>query len=168
MSTQSREVMKKTVMCALMGALLFALQITLSFLPNIEVVSVLIAVYAVVFGFWALPSIYIFALLEGLFFGFDIWWITYLYVWAILFFVAYLCRKIENSVFWGVILGFFGLFFGSFCAVPTIIVGGLSAGISWWISGILFDIIHCVSNIIIGFVLFTPLKKALIKIRGRM
>ncbi len=164
--TRNRTALKNLVLCALMGALLFAFQMALSFLPNIEVVSVLIAVYAVVFGFWALPAVYIFVLLEGLIFGFDIWWISYLYIWLILFAAAYLLKKADSAVVWALVLAIFGLFFGALSALPTAIAGGVSAAVSWWINGIVFDIIHCASNFVMGLVLFKPLKNALLKIRA--
>jgi energy-coupling factor transport system substrate-specific component len=32
---------------------------------------------------------------------------------------------------------------------------------SWWVSGIPYDVIHCVSNTVLVFVLFPPLRRAL-------
>ncbi|MDQ9757401.1 hypothetical protein RFZ45_00270, partial [Acinetobacter baumannii] len=64
---------------------LFVAQIALAVLPNIEIVSLLVIVYTLVFERKTIPIIYAFALLEGLVYGFGIWWIMYLYVWTILY-----------------------------------------------------------------------------------
>ena len=64
---------RKIAFSALLAAVLFVAQVALSFLPNIEVVSILVIVSAVVFGRLTLVSIYAFALLEGLCYGFGIW-----------------------------------------------------------------------------------------------
>ena len=32
---------------------------------------------------------------------------------------------------------------------------------SWWVSGIPYDVIHCVSNTVLVFALFLPLRRAL-------
>ena len=59
----------------LMAAMMFAVQVGLSFLPNIELVSILVIVSTVAFGRITLMSIYAFVLVEGLCYGFGIWWI---------------------------------------------------------------------------------------------
>ena len=58
------------VIQALLGAILFAVQVALSPLPNIELVSILCLVYTLTFGVRALGAIYVFVLLEGLLYGF--------------------------------------------------------------------------------------------------
>mgnify|MGYP001090424746 CR=1 FL=1 len=75
---------KELVALALLTALLFVAQVALAFLPNIELVSLLIIVYTLAFRHKVLYVIYAFAVLEGLLYGFTMWWITYLYVWTVL------------------------------------------------------------------------------------
>ena len=53
---------------------------------------------------------YAFALLEGLCYGFGIWWLNYCYVWAILYGIARALRRRESSFFWAVASGAFGGF----------------------------------------------------------
>ena len=40
-------------------------------------------------------------------------------------------------------------------------IGGWQMAFSWWVSGIPYDVIHCVSNTVLVFVLFPPLRRAL-------
>ena len=158
---------RRIAFSALLAAVLFVAQVALSFLPNIEVVSILVIVSAVVFGRLTLVSIYAFALLEGLCYGFGIWWLNYCYVWAILYGIARALRRRESSFFWAVASGAFGLSFGCLCAIPYGLAGGFYAGLSYWISGLPFDILHCVGNFVTALVLFKPLKQACCHI-GRM
>ena len=74
---------KETALLALLSAILLIGQIALGFLPNIEVVTLLIMVYSIVFRKKVFFIIYVFVLAEGLVYGFGIWWFNYLYVWSI-------------------------------------------------------------------------------------
>ena len=69
---------------AMLGAMLFASQVAMAGLPNIEIVSLLILVWTRVYRTGALPGIAVFIALEGVVYGFGIWWISYLYIWFIL------------------------------------------------------------------------------------
>ena len=91
---------RELVILGLMTAILFIAQVALSFLPNIELVSLLIIVYTLVFGPKVLYVIYAFAVLEGLLYGFSTWWITYLYVWTILAGATWCFRKMESLLGW--------------------------------------------------------------------
>lgn len=57
--------------------------------------------------------------------------------------------------------GLHGLCFGALCAIPYFFIGGWQMAFSWWVSGIPYDVIHCVSNTVLVFVLFPPLRRAL-------
>ena len=106
------------VLQALLGAILLAVQVALAPLPNIELVSLLCLVYTLVYGKRALLSIYTFVLLEGLVYGFGLWWVMYLYVWAILWGIVMLLRRNRSVILWCLVLGLYGLFFGALCAIP--------------------------------------------------
>ncbi|MDL2295740.1 hypothetical protein LJC18_02910 [Lachnospiraceae bacterium OttesenSCG-928-E19] len=149
-----------------MAALLLVGQVGLAFLPNIEVVSLLIIIYTLVFEKRTLYIIYVFALLEGMMYGFGIWWIMYLYVWTILYLIVRVCRKNESVMLWAILSAFFGLGFGALCAVPYAVAGGIGAGIAWWGAGILFDVIHGIGNFFVVLVLFKPVYYVVSKMNG--
>lgn len=159
---------KDIVICGLFAAVLLVTQVTLAALPNIELVSLLVIVYTLIFGKKTIPIIYIFALLEGVLYGFGIWWVMYLYVWTILYFIVRLFRQNESSLFWAVVGGFFGLIYGVLCSIPYFIAGGVGAGLAWWIRGIPYDLIHGVGNFIVIFVLFKPIYISLKKLYQNM
>lgn len=140
-------------------ALIFGVQVALAPLANVELVSLLVILYALHFGRRALFILYIFALLEGLFYGFGLWWIMYLYVWPILWLISMLLRRQRNSMVWALVAAVFGLSFGFMCAFPYLVTGGWAMALSWWIAGIPYDLIHCVSNFVIVLILFKPINQ---------
>lgn len=144
----------------LLAAILTVSQVALSFIPNVEVVSLLIIVFTISLGFKVLPVIYIFAFAEMLIYGFQMWAWNYLYVWTILWLAVMLLRKFNFPFYvWAVISGIFGLMFGFLCSFLYMLVGGFYYGISWWISGLLFDLYHCAGNFAACIFLFEPLNR---------
>lgn len=142
-----------------LGALTFGAKVAMSWLPNIEPVSLFVMVFAVVFGKKCLYPIYLYVVLEILIYGLGTWNIMYLYIWAILALVAYLMRRVENPLAWALLSGIFGLAFGLLCAPVDFLLGDMGYVISKWISGIPFDVMHCAGNFVIALVLFVPMRK---------
>ncbi len=153
---------------ALCTALLFGLQVALAALPNIEVVTLLVMLYTRWFGRRALFIIYLFALLEGVFYGFHLWWLMYLYVWTILWLaVTWLEERLCSTLSWAVLGGAFGLVFGFLCSFPYLAVGSVRVVLGWWIAGLPFDLIHGCINFVLILTLFAPLDSLYRRIRGR-
>ena len=147
---------------------MFALQVVMGFLPNIEPVSLLVMVFAAVFGWKCLYPIYVFVVMEFLFYGFGIWNIYYLYIWAVLAVAAILMKKMQSPMGWALLSGIYGLLFGALCAVADVFIGGVGYAVGKWVTGIPFDITHCVGNFVIGMVLFKPVRELLDKLYNRM
>lgn len=153
--------------CALfgiLGSLTFALKMVMAPLPNIEPSSLMVMLFAVTFGFKAIYPIYVYVALEFLVNGLNLWSINYLYIWLILAVAAWLMRKMERPIEWALLSGVFGLMFGLLCAPVYLFVGGWGYALSWWISGIPYDILHCVGNFAIAFILFVPLRRVMQKL----
>lgn len=147
-----------------MLALIFIGKRAMDALPNIEIISLLFILFANHFGKKTLIVAEAFALLEGLIFGFNVWFIMYLYTWPGLILLILLLKGKVPVWGYAVISGFFGLFFGLFCSIPYFFISGIGGGFAWWIAGIPFDLIHCVGNFVICLVLYKPLDRALIMI----
>ena len=128
-------------------------------LPNIEIVSVLVMLFAIALGKYVGYTRSVFVLLEGLVFGFGLWWFSYLYIWAVLAGAAVIFRKMDSRLGWALLCGFFGLLFGSLTSIPTFILSGFAAGIAYIASGISFDLIHAVSNFLLAFLLLPVLRR---------
>lgn len=148
---------KEIVLFGMLGSILLVVQIGLAFLPNIELVSLLIIIYTLRYRTKALYMIYLFALLEGLYYGFGTWWIMYLYVWTVLFCITMIFRKNKHPVVWALVSACFGLGFGTLCSIPYFFIGGMNTAFAYWVSGIPYDIIHCISNFIVALFLFNPI-----------
>lgn len=149
---------------AVCAAIMFVQQVALAGLPNIELVSLLVIVYAYTFRFKSLSIIYVFVLMEGVYYGFHIWWVSYLYVWTILALIVIALRAVKSSLVLAAISGMFGLCFGALCSIPYLVTGGPAMAIAYWVSGIPFDLIHCASNFILFLLLWKPLIKLINKI----
>lgn len=145
------------VVFSFLGALLNVLKFALSWLPNIELVSVLIIVYTCIFGWYALIPVYIFAGLEILLYGLNTWTINYLYVWSILVIVAIIFKSNKSPVFWAVVAGIYGVMFGALCSFTDIYLFGFEVALSKWISGLPFDFVHCAGNFATTLFLYKPI-----------
>ncbi len=148
----------------LLGMMVCSLEVgklALAMIPNVEIVSLMIIVYTVCFGVKTIYAIIVFVLLECVFWGVGLWTIMYLYVWPILGIAAYFFRKIDSKWFWSVFSAIFGLLFGPLCSLTYLVMGGLKVAFGWWIAGIPWDLVHCVANFVVMFVLYSPLVRLL-------
>ena len=152
---------RELVTMAFLTAIMFVGQVGMAFLPNIEIVSLLVILYTQLYRKKVFLIIYLFAFLEGAIYGFGIWWINYLYIWSILAVVVLLVPKKQPVPVWAVISGIYGLSYGFLCAIPYYITGGAGAGFSYWVTGIPFDILHCVGNVGVTLVLYKPVSAIL-------
>lgn len=153
--------LREVALFGILGALTFGLKVAMSFLPNIEPVSLLVMLYAVVFGRKCLYPIYLYVLMEILFYGLHLWSINYLYVWTVLALMAWLLRRSTQPLAWAMLAAAFGLCLGLLCAPVYLFSGGLGFAVSWWVSGIPFDLLHCAGNFAMALVLFVPLRRLL-------
>ena len=145
----------------ILGALTFGAKYVMSWMPNIEPVSLMVMLFAVTFGIKCLFPVYLYVLLEVLFYGLGTWNINYFYVWPILAILALVMRKIDNPLGWALLSGVFGLLFGLLCSPVDMFIGGLGYALSKWSMGVMFDIFHCIGNFVIALLAFVPLRKLL-------
>lgn len=149
---------KDLVIMAMLTGVIFAAQVAMASLPNIEVVTLLVILYTQLYRKKVFFILYSFIVLEGLFYGFGLWWFNYLYIWPLLALLVLLLVKTSHSpVFWSIVAGAYGLCFGMLCAIPYFISGGIGGGLAYWISGIPYDILHCAGNTVLCLLLYRPL-----------
>lgn len=157
---------KELVTFALLGALMVVGDIGLEFLPNIHLVGVLLVAYTVVYRAKALYPLTVYVFLTGLFAGFALWWIPYLYVWAVLWGVVMLLpRRVPTMAavpLYAVVCGLHGLSFGMLYAPMQVLLFHLpwKSVPAWIAAGLPFDITHAVSNVCLG-ILIVPLVRLL-------
>lgn len=142
-------------------------------LPNISLTAFWLVLFSKHFGSKVYYVVPVFTLIEGAVFGFNLWWISYLYAWPLLVLISRAFRKNDSALIWAVISGLFGLSFGALCALPYVFTGtdlrsGLTLAFNWWIAGIPWDITHCAGNFVLMLFLYKPLGKVMEKVKEAM
>ena len=141
------------------GALMFASKIAMEALPNIHLLGMFIVTLTVVFRKKALIPLYLYILLEGLFGGFGLWWLPYLYIWTILWAIVMLLPKNmsrkKQRIVYPLVSCLYGLAFGTLYAPAQALIMGLNfkAMISWIIAGLPFDALHAAGNLVTGLLI---------------
>ena len=168
MAKNEKLTLREVVLFGVLGALTFALQVVMGPLPNIEPVSLLVLLFAAVFGWKCLYPVYVFVVMEILFYGLGLWNINYLYIWAVPALAGVLLWRMDGSLGWALVSGVFGLTFGALCGIVDIFIGGWAYALTKWASGIPFDILHCAGNFGIALILFKPLRRVLERLHARI
>ncbi len=153
---------RKIVLLALLAAGALALQISLSFLPNVELVTLWFLIIALSLNIKeSIIVVFVFSLLESLVWGFGDWVLGYLWIWTVWVLIVKLFKPIlkDKSHLWALLGALFGFIFGFLFAVQHAVLYGLNMGIVYWIRGISFDIIHAFSNYSLILILFSPIYK---------
>ena len=150
----------------MLGAIMFCSKIVMDALPNIHLIGALTMIYTIVYRKKALYPIYIFAIITGLYGGFGLWWIPYLYIWTVLWVAIMILpknmpKKVAPIVYIAV-CSLHGFAYGVLYAPAQAIMFGLNfdSMLAWIAAGLPFDVIHGISNLCCG-VLIVPLVKLL-------
>jgi energy-coupling factor transport system substrate-specific component len=152
---------KELAVMGLMVALLEAAVHAMAALPNVEPVTLLLMLYTLFLGPKVMLVVAAYLLLEGCFYGFGLWWLSYLYIWPLLVWLTWLLRKQRSFWPFAILSGFFGLLFGALCTIPYLFISGPAGAFGWWVAGIPFDLVHGISNFFLCLVLFTPLRRCM-------
>ncbi len=164
----------EAVLYALLGSFMFASKQVMEVFPNVHILGMLTVLYTLLFRVRALIPVYVFILLEGILCGFNIWWVPYLYIWAVLWGAAMLIPRRLKPVWLSLcciaVCGAHGFLYGTLYAPFQAWAFGLNfkGMIAWIISGIPFDVVHGVSNSFMGILivpLYLPLKKEVEKLK---
>ena len=183
LSTQSnrkgpRDVWRRLIlqMCifSMLGALMFCSKVIMEVLPNIHLLGMFTMVFTLTFRWKALIPLYIYVFLNGLYAGFNVWWIPYLYIWTILWAITMLLPKRMPKwlclVVYPIVCSLHGFAFGILYAPAEALFFGLNfqETIAWIASGVVFDTIHGISNFIVGFLIvpFADLLRKLSRKQG--
>ena len=149
--------LRDLIVLSLLACLMFGAKFALQNIPNVHLGAVFLIVATLRFGYKALYMVYVYVMLEGLFFGFSIWWVPYTYIWAILVLAVIPQRAHKSWLLLSLTGAMHGYLFGALCAPVTAVLSGLKAGFAFWVSGIPYDLIHGTSNLILCLILLRPL-----------
>ena len=169
---KSKLTVKEAVIFSMLGAIMFCSKIVMDALPNIHLIGALTMIYTIVYRKKALYPIYISAIITGLYGGFGLWWIPYLYIWTILWGVTMLLPKNMKdkyaAVIYPLICALHGLLYGVLYAPAQALMFGLDfeGMIAWIVAGFPFDLLHTGGNLVAGL-LILPLAKVLKRLEQR-
>lgn len=155
---------KEITLFGLLGAVMYISKIVMDVLPNIHLIGVFIVAITVVYRAKALYPIYTFVFLTGLLNGFGVWWVPYLYIWAILWGTVMLIPRFKNKWLYTAVLmaacSLHGFLYGTLYAPVQALFFGLDFNgmIAWIIAGLPLDAIHGVSNLICGCLIMPMVK----------
>ncbi len=155
--------MKKTHTVVIVGfysATLVALQVALSSLPNVELVSFLFVIFGLTLGFKTnLTIALVFSIVEMLVWGFGDWVIGYLWIWPLWTGVIAVLKPLlkESTYLWSITNAIWGFLFGALFAINHGLFYGFNFSVAYWIKGLPFDVIHALSNYIVMLILFKPI-----------
>ena len=158
---------------AMLGALMYCSKVIMEWAPNIHLLGMFVMVFTLVYRRKALIPLYIFVFMIGLFNGFSIWWIPYLYIWTILWGITMLLpQKMSikvKTIVYPLICSLHGFAYGTLYAPAQALMFGfnLEQTIAWIVSGLPFDMIHGISNFAVGFMIL-PLVNLLNKLNKQL
>lgn len=156
----------------MLAAIMFCSKKLMEGLPNIHLVGMLTIAYTAVYRSRALIPIYVYVFLDGLFVGFNIAWLPYLYIWTILWGLTMLIPKRTPKwllyIIYPALCCLHGLFFGILYAPAQALLFHLNfeQTVAWVIAGFGFDIIHAVGNLVVGLLIF-PMVEVLKRLEKR-
>lgn len=158
---------------AMLGAVMYASKMLMEIAPNVHLLGVFTIAFTVVYRKKALYPIYTYILLNGIFCGFAMWWIPYLYIWTILWGVTMLLpkqmpKKIRPFVYM-VVCASHGFLYGTLYAPAQALLFGLDfrGMVAWIVAGLPWDFVHGVSNFFCG-ILIVPIITLLNRLEKNM
>lgn len=160
------------VVFAMLATLMFCSKLVMEALPNIHLLGMLTMTATIVFRKKALIPIYLYVLLNGLYAGFSMWWMPYLYIWTILWGITMLLpRRMPKgvaSVVYPLLCGLHGFAFGTLYAPAHALMLHFSPEqtLAWIAAGLPFDLLHGFGNLCVGL-LILPLSELLKRLMSR-
>lgn len=149
---------REMTLFGMLGAVMYCSKIFMEVLPNVHLLGVFTIAFSIVYRKKALYPIYVYVMLNGLFAGFNMWWIPYLYLWTVLWGIVMLLPKHTHKVVYILLCGAHGFLFGTLYAPAQALMFGLDfrGMLAWIIAGLPYDCVHGVANLCVG-ILIAPM-----------
>ncbi len=156
----------------MLGTMMFCSKLLLDWAPNIHLVAMFLITFTVVYRVKALIPLSVFVFLTGLYGGFNLWWLPYLYIWLPLWGVTMLLprrMKPAAAVPIYMVLGLLhGVLYGTLYAPAQALLFGLDfrAMLAWIAAGLPFDLLHGIGNLA-ACALVLPLTRLLLRLEQK-
>ena len=156
------------------AAMMLVSKLIMEFLPNVHLLGMFTILLTVVFRVKALIPIYLYVFLQGLYAGFNIWWLPYIYIWTILWALARLIPRgippRAAAIVYPMVCALHGFAYGALYSPAQAFMLGLDLEqtLAWIVAGIPWDIMHGIGNFVAGLLIapLAALLKKLLKQRG--
>ena len=171
--SKRRSIAYRVALVGICAATIECGKLILTFLPNVEVVTLLTALYGYAFGVWGVISAVVFVCIEPLIYGFGSWVISYFIYWPLVALVFMLLARLRARSRWlltGVAL-VLTVFFG---VLTSLVDTGLFLGYYdrffyrfsiTYMRGISFYMTMLITNAVAFPTLFPPLYRAISRFR---
>jgi hypothetical protein len=167
-----RRITSKVALVGICAATIECGKLALSFLPNVEIVTLLCALYGYTFGVWGILSAGIFVCIEPLIWGFGTWVPSYLLYWPLVALVFMLLgrARVRSRVLLTLAAVVLSAFFG---VLTSLIDVGLLSGYFdrffyrfgiYYARGAVFYLIQIACNAVIFPLLFLPMHRLLVRV----
>ena len=171
----TRGVIFRIALTGICAALIEAVKLALAFIPNVEGVTLLTALFGYCFGWTGVLSSIIFVSIEPLIYGYNTWVLSYYLYWPFVAFVFMLLGKqrIRNRVVLTAVAVTLTVWFGILTSLVDV---GLFTGFltNFWyrfriyyLRGTWFYVVQIVCNAVLFPLLFCPLSKILEEMREK-
>ena len=166
MRNSSSQRIREIAVFAILGSVMFCSKVIMEVLPNVHLLGTLTMTYTVVFRKKALIPIYVYVMLNGLYAGFNMWWVPYLYIWTILWGITMLLPRAmpkgARCIVYPLVCAIHGFAFGALYAPAQALMFGFNfeQTVAWIVAGFGFDLAHGIGNLFAGL-LIVPLSEFL-------
>lgn len=175
---RSRVLLHDITVFPMLGALMFCSKLLMEWAPNVHLLAMFLVAFTVVYRAKALIPLYVFVFLTGVYAGFNLWWLPYLYIWLPLWGAAMLLpRKMKPWIaipVYMVVCALHGLAYGTLYAPAQLVLWILPHHsehafqelLAWIALGFPWDVVHALGNLAAG-TLVLPLVRLLLRLEHR-
>ena len=157
----------------IMAAMLECIKLALSFLPNIEALTLFTALFGYAFGWLGIAASVVFVMIEPLIYGFGSWTISYFLYWPFVAFTFMMLRRlgVKGRIIPTLVAALSTLWFG---VLTSLVDVGLLMGVFdnffyrlsiLYARGIVFYALQLGCNIVLFLLLFPFFSNLLIRLR---
>ena len=164
---------REIIVFAMLGTIMFVSKQLLEGLPNFHMLGMLIMTYTIVYRVKALIPIYVFVFLEGVYVGFQLWWIPYLYIWAVLWGMTMLLPKNMPRdacvIVYPLVCALHGMLYGTLYSPfqwAVFLNFDFRAQLNWIVAGLPWDAVHAAGNFVMGILVY-PVSRLLLKLEAK-
>ena len=166
---------KAIALVGITAATLECAKLALSAIPNVEVVTLLLALYGYVFGWYGVLSAVVFVSIEPIIYGFGTWVVSYYIYWPLVAMIFMLLGKIRMKNRWLLTLAALVLTFFFGVLSSLIDVGLLSGNFDnflyrfgvYYARGVVFYAIQLACNAVLFPLVFNFLADKLSRLRAQ-